>query len=125
MKTEKFEELKDITMTGIREIDYRLEYENDIKQFLKEIDDSNTKLCFNKFIEEYDDEDENCRNKTFYILSLYGGLNGRGQFLFYLEDVAKLIKKLTIRFDRVWLIDWKNDCPDDVFEIRLGMRLNY
>jgi hypothetical protein len=58
----------------------------------------------------------------YYILELYGGLNGRGQFLFYMEDVSNLVKMLMIRFNQVWLIKWENDCPDDVFTISLGMR---
>ena len=108
-----------------KETDERLELEKEIKSFLKEINDSNTKLDFDKFERMVEDEDECSDSQMYYILSLYGGLNGRGQFLFYLEDVAKLVKKLMIRFDRIWLIEWKNDCPDDVFSLKLGMRINY
>ena len=59
----------------------------------------------------------------YFILTVEGGLNGCGKLLFYLEDVAKLVKKLMTRFTYVWLIDWENDCPDDVFRLRLGLRL--
>lgn len=58
----------------------------------------------------------------YYIMDLSGGLNGRGQFLFYMEDVSELIKMLMIRFNSVWLIKWENDCPDDLFTISIGMR---
>ena len=58
----------------------------------------------------------------YYILDLYGGLNGRGQFLFYMEDVSELVKMLMIRFDDVWLIKWENDCPDDIYTLSIGMR---
>ncbi len=58
---------------------------------------------------------------NYYKLELYGGLNGRGQFLFYMEDVSNLVKMLMVRFNNVWLIKWENDCMDDVFTLSIGV----
>jgi len=94
------------------------ELEKQIKEFLKQIGNKNTKLRFGKFEEVNIGKTD---QPIYYTLSLYGGLNGRGQFLFYMEDVSELVKKLMTRFNSVWLIEWKNDCLDDVFIIDLGM----
>lgn len=99
------------------------ELENDIRHFLTFIDDSNTNLLVDKFEEIGKDVLDGYEDSPYYILELDGGLNGCGRFLFYMEDVSKLIKKLMLRFKDVWLIDWINDCPDDVFTLRLGMRI--
>ena len=80
-----------------------------------------TNLLFTNF-EKAETIDEDNKG-TYFILTVDGGLNGCGSFLFYLEDVIKLIKKLMLKFNSVWLIDWNNDCPDDVFRLRLGLRL--
>ena len=81
-----------------------------------------TKLSFKSF-ELIDNSDEESEDEhKYFILTVDGGLNGRGQFLFYLEDVAKLVKKLMTRFNYVWLIDWINDCPDDVFSLKIGLK---
>ena len=78
-----------------------------------------TNLMFSSF-EEFE-ENELEPGKSYYVLTVAGGLNGRGQLLFYLEDVAKLVRKLMTRFNYVWLIDWINDCPDDVFSLKIGL----
>ena len=43
-------------------------------------------------------------------------------FQFYLEDVKKIVERLMCRFSDVWLINWENDCPDDVFYLEIGLR---
>ena len=53
-----------------------------------------------------------------YIITLYGGLNGRGKFFDYLRDVQYIVSHLK----DAWLIDWINDCPDDVWVLRIGVR---
>ena len=53
-----------------------------------------------------------------YIVTLYGGLNGVGELFNYLNDVQYIVAQL----DDVWLIDWSNDCLDDVWVLRLGVR---
>ncbi len=106
-----------------KEINYKAMYEQKIKDALQQIDHSNTNLVFHTLEEnqvpaedrDYVDHD------TYYILSLWGGLNGPGQFLFYLEDIEKLVKKLMVIFDTVYLIKFVNDTVDDVFELQIGL----
>lgn len=105
-----------------REYNPKVALEKDIKTYLTQIDTSNSNLIFNK-LEEAVEEVEDGDNDVYYFLSLFGGLNGRGQFLFYMEDVEKLIKKLMIRCDDVWLVEWTNDCCDDSFDITIGLRI--
>lgn len=58
-----------------------------------------------------------------YIVTLFGGCNGGGsprKIITYLAVVKKFAKKLIERFGHVWLIDWTNDCADDVWTVRLA-----
>ena len=58
-----------------------------------------------------------------YIVTLFGGCNGGGsprKIITYLAVVKKFAKKLLERFGHVWLIDWTNDCADDVWTVRLA-----
>jgi len=106
-----------------KEINYKNIYEKRIKEALQQINHSNTNLVFHTLEEKYVDKEEQVYTgyDTYYILSLWGGLNGPGKLLFYLEDIEKLVKKLMIIFDSVYLIEMHNDCPDDVFELQLGL----
>lgn len=65
-----------------------------------------------KSVEEKDDYD---------ILTIYGGFNGNGNFDCYLDQVKDIVDELQFEGD-VWLIDWINDCPDDVWTLRIGVR---
>jgi len=104
-----------------KEIDYRVELEQYINQAINGLDLSNSNLRLDT-VEEIDESGEDYEVPEYYIITLFGGLNGRGEILFYMEDVEKLLKKLMIRGNSVWLIDWINDCPDDVFTLRIGFR---
>lgn len=53
-----------------------------------------------------------------YVVTLYGGLNGCGRLHNYLNDVQEIINQ----FDNVWLVNWDNDCPDDVWTLKIGIR---
>ena len=56
-------------------------------------------------------------------MTLFGGCNGGGsprKIITYLAVVKKFAKKLLERFGHVWLIDWTNDCADDVWTVRLA-----
>ena len=58
-----------------------------------------------------------------YILEIGGGCNGGGsrhKLVTYCAVVKKLAKKLYDRFGHVWLVDWKNDCCDDVWTLRIA-----
>lgn len=70
-------------------------------------------------VEEKDDYD---------ILTLHGGLNGSGDFYRYLEQVIAIVSKLELEFNTmwdIWLIDWINDCPDDRWVLRIGIRTKH
>lgn len=60
------------------------------------------------------------------ILTLDGGLNGKGNFLKYIGQVVSIIWNLERQglseIKDIWLIDWINDCPDDVWTLRIGIR---
>lgn len=53
-----------------------------------------------------------------YVVTLYGGLNGCGKLHNYLNDVQEIISQ----FDNVWLINWYNDCLDDVWVLKIGIQ---
>lgn len=53
-----------------------------------------------------------------YVLKFCGGLNGCGRLHNYLNDVQEIINQ----FDNVWLINWDNDCLDDVYVLKIGIR---
>lgn len=62
-----------------------------------------------------------------FIVRLSGGTNGspdERKILAYLALVRKFCKKMLD--DRIaediWLIDWKNDCADDVWYVRIGFK---
>lgn len=81
------------------------------------------KLQLNKIslasVEEKEDYD---------ILTFFGGLNGNGCFYYYLEQVSAIISNLgyTLSVTRdTWLIDWINDCPDDRWVLRIGVRTKH
>ena len=69
------------------------------------------------------------------IATIYGGANGGGfrgiesNWPFYLSLVRKFVDKILDydngnMFKDVWLIDWDNDCCDDVWTLRLGLELS-
>ena len=69
------------------------------------------------------------------IATIYGGANGGGfrgeesNWKYYLSLVRKFLGKL-LDYDNgqffrdVWMIDWDNDCCDDVWTLRLGLELS-
>jgi hypothetical protein len=56
------------------------------------------------------------------VVELSGGLNGRGSWDYYLLDLSEIMHFLNINEMKCWLIDIKNDCLDDVFQVRFGIR---
>ena len=61
-----------------------------------------------------------------FVIHLYGGKNGSGQWNEYLVDLLSTFNKLKEEsigaFKNVWLISLKNDCADDVFDVYIGVR---
>lgn len=83
--------------------------ENEIRQKIEQvIPDTDSSISIHEI----------SKQGTHYIVTLYGGLNGRSDFFDYLSDVQHIILQL----DNVWLIDWINDCLDDVWTLRIGVR---
>ena len=66
------------------------------------------------------------------IVTIFGGANGGGMrggcnLKHYLCLVRKLLEKLVgccKPFSDSWLIDWDNDCADDVWTLRLVLKPN-
>lgn len=64
------------------------------------------------------------------IVTVFGGANGGGMrggcnFKYYLCLVRKLLEKLVgccKPFADAWLIDWDNDCCDDVWTLRFVLQ---
>ena len=50
------------------------------------------------------------------IITIYGGFNGNGSWITYLTQIAIIIQALD-----AWVIDLTNDCPDDVWTLRIGV----
>lgn len=51
-----------------------------------------------------------------YVAYIYGGENGPGNWV----DYSKYLNDLFISVPESWIIDLINDCPDDVWTLRLG-----
>ena len=66
--------------------------------------------------ENYDDP------SPYYIVQIYGGLNGSGEWTDYFEDLTTMAKALET-IGHAWLIELENDCLDDVFTLTMGLRL--
>lgn len=58
---------------------------------------------------------------THYVLEISAGKNGPGDWIEYLADMISIMNKLKKIFDDVYLIDWKNDCADDVSYARIAV----
>lgn len=56
-------------------------------------------------------------HKDHVVVTINGGNNGYSDFNQYLTDIKTIINY----FDKVWLIDWVNDCLDDVWVLRIGI----
>lgn len=67
-----------------------------------------------------------CNGKKRFVITVGGGANGNGghdgsgKFEAYLMLIRKFANLLSKRLNvDVWLLDWKNDCLDDVWTLRL------
>lgn len=55
----------------------------------------------------------------YYIAYIHGGDNGPGSWVYYTEYLNELMKSVPDS----WVIDLVNDCPDDVWTLRLGYEI--
>jgi D-serine dehydratase len=79
-----------------------------------------SKLQFNDFVE--------LRDRTEYyapyvVVEFYGGLNGSGNWVEYMKDITSMFNILQSEYN-CWLVNLENDCPDDVFTLKIGIRKN-
>lgn len=56
------------------------------------------------------------------VVCLTGGLNGCGKWEDYFNDLSKVMSKLENSGYHVWTINLDNDCLDDVFNLKIGIR---
>lgn len=85
-----------------------------IKKILNELDpDHNrSKMKLHTLV------DANEENSTHKIATIYGGLNGWGDWIVYLLDISEFMHKLENEYD-CWLLSLKNDPADDLFELKI------
>lgn len=57
------------------------------------------------------------------IIEISGGLNGLGDWKEYLSGISEVLAKLEElpEVDNAYIVDIINDCPDDVFYLRIGI----
>ena len=57
------------------------------------------------------------------IIEIAGGLNGPGDWKEYLSGISDVLAKLEElpEVDEAYIVDIINDCPDDVFYLRIGI----
>lgn len=82
----------------------------DIKNFIESIGLEKIKVNSVEKIEDYE------------VITIEGGLNGVGTLDYYLEQVKLIEEELTGSCSEKWLISWINDCLDDVWTLKLGVR---
>lgn len=58
-----------------------------------------------------------------YVIVLWGGLNGSGNWKDYIGTFAKVFDALDEKCERCWLIELQNDCADDVYTAYIGVEI--
>lgn len=66
---------------------------------------------------------EGCEDPNWYVALITGGLNGPGSWLDYMTCIRRLVDAMDFIANDVWLVDLKNDCADDVWDMRIGFRV--
>lgn len=83
-----------------------------IEKYLNFKNNSNLKLCkVQRIRDKYCDE-------VYYIAEIYGGLNGNGEWVKYVEDIKYILSKIKDS----WVIDLSCDCADDVWTLKVGFQ---
>lgn len=72
--------------------------------------------------DEPGDDLSNEYQDKYNVVALYMGKNGGGQWEDYFMYMELFAKNMRNEGFRLWMIDWKNDCADDVSTIRFGFR---
>ena len=59
--------------------------------------------------------------ESHYVIALTGGNNGSPDWVHYLNELS-IFFVYANEHHKAWLIELKNDCPDDVFYVYIGLR---
>ena len=66
------------------------------------------------------------RSRSHYVVRVYGGRNGSGEWTSYFEDMknafAGLVNDSECNFSSVWLIELKNSPANDTFAALIGLK---
>ena len=63
-------------------------------------------------------------NGSHYIIRVYAGQNGSGNWNSYMQDMKLIFDNLTnniCNFKDAWLIEWKNSCGNDTSVALIGI----
>ena len=63
-------------------------------------------------------------NKYHYVVRIYAGRNGCGEWVGYMESMKKIFEAFekVSEFKSAWLIEWKNGCANDTSVLLVGLR---
>lgn len=62
--------------------------------------------------------------RKFYIAELGGGNNGHQDWIQYLNNLNKIITRLSVEYNKVWVVKLEIDCLDDVHTVLIGFKNN-
>ena len=57
-----------------------------------------------------------------YVVTLYGGMNGWGDWIEYLKDFSNVLRRLEKKSVSGYIVDVDIDALDDVFKIEIELR---
>lgn len=84
-----------------------------IKTSLKGVKLKNSRISFMRsYVDEYGTN----------VVDLSGGLNGNGEWKKYFSDLSELFELFYFNNLDVWVISLHNDCLDDIFYLKIGVR---
>lgn len=107
------EELKNLT-------EQLTEYLNEgICEFCN-LTEKTSKLQVNDIVELHDRTEYYA---PYVVVEFYGGLNGSGNWFEYMKDITNMFDILQPEYN-CWLVNLENDCPDDLFTLKIGIRKN-
>ena len=72
--------------------------------------------------DEVGDDLPNEYMNKYYILQMYLGDNGGGKWENYFSEMLEFVNNMKEKGYDIWMIDWINDCADDVSTIQFGFR---
>lgn len=57
----------------------------------------------------------------YYVIQIYGGNNGHSDWVSYFGNLKNLMEHFINDGYSAWCIQLKNDCPDDVHDVFIGL----